>query len=316
MATDPYEVLGVARDAPEEDIKKAYRKIAKENHPDLNPGDAAAEARFKEASQAWDILRNAETRARYDRGEIDAAGQERPEAHFYRPHAEAEGGGKYHRYETFGDFADAGGGMGGVFDDLFGAGARRRGGGFERGGQDIPWPGADIRYSMEVGFLEAARGGKKRVTMPDGRTLDISIPQGVRDGQVIRLRGQGGKGSGGGPDGDALVTIAVEPHPQFTRSGNDIEITVPVTLREAVLGAKIRVPTIEGPVTLTVPEGSTTGDVLRLKGRGIKPAGKAAAGNQLVRLEIQLPESPDPALRAFLEDQPADDWNPRQGMEA
>lgn len=312
MALDPYEVLDVAKDAPQDEIKRKYREIAKKNHPDLNPGDAAAEARFKEASQAYDILGDPERRAKYDSGEIDAGGQERPEPQFYRQYAEADPSGKYHRYETFSDFGD----LGGVFDDLFG-GRRGRPRGSPGGGTEFRMRGVDARYHLTVDFLEAANGAKRRVTMPDGRSLDINIPKGLRDGQTLRLKGQGRPGMGGGAAGDALVTVTVEPHRFFERRGDDIHLVLPVTLHEAVLGARIKVPTIGGPVSLTIPANSNSGDVLRLKGRGVHPAGgssEGAPGDQYVTLKIVLPDTPDDALKAFLHDHPARDADPRKGM--
>ncbi len=313
MALDPYKVLGVGKDADQDEIKRKYREIAKKNHPDLNPGDEAAEARFKEASQAYDIVGDPEKRAKFDKGEIDASGQERPEQQYYRHYAESDPSGKYHRYETFSDIGD----MGDVFDDLFGGrrGARagRGPGGAGAGGGGIRMRGADARYQLTVDFLEAANGAKRRVTMPDGRNLDINIPKGLEDGQTLRLKGQGQPGIGGGPAGDALVTVSVTPHKHFERRGRDIHLTLPVTLREAVLGAKVKVPTIGGTVTLTIPEDSNTGDVLRLKGRGVAPA-SGAAGDQLVTLKVVLPKKADDALKAFLRDRPDDAEDPRAGM--
>lgn len=304
MAADPYQVLDIEKTASADEIKRKYREIAKKNHPDLNPGDAAAEARFKEASQAYDILGDEDKRAKFDRGEIDASGQERPEQHFYRQYAENDASGKYHRYETFGDAGD----LGGVFDDLFGAGRGRRGGG------QIRMKGGDARYHLNVGFLEAAMGEKRRVTMPDGRAMDISIPRGLKDGQTLRLKGQGQPGIGGGPPGDAYVTITVDPHPHFERRGDDVHLTLPITLHEAVLGAKVTVPTIGGAVTLTVPENSNSGDTLRLKGRGIDPAGGKSAGDQYVTLKIVLPSEPDSDLADYLRDHPGPPQDPRKDL--
>jgi DnaJ-class molecular chaperone len=307
MALDPYEILGVAKDASQDEIKRKYREIAKKNHPDLNPGDAGAEARFKEASQAYDILGDAEKRGKFDRGEIDASGQARPEQQFYRQYAEADPSGKYHRYESFSDMGD----LGGVFDDLFG-GRRQRGGAAGAGGE-FRMRGGDVRYQMTVDFMEAANGARRRVAMPDGRSLDIAIPKGLKDGQTLRLKGQGQPGIGGGPAGDALVTISVEPHKFFERRGDDIHVTLPVTLHEAVLGAKVKVPTIGGAVALTIPENANTGDVLRLKGRGVAPA-SGPAGDQYVTLKLVLPEQPEEKLKTFLRDNPGQAYHPRKDM--
>lgn len=286
---DPYDVLGVKRDATAEAIKRAYRKLAKELHPDLNPGKAGLEARFKEVTAAYDMLSDPDKRARYDRGEIDATGAESAERRFYRSYAGGEAGRKYQ--EAGAPFDD----LGEVFADLFGGagGPGRRGGFRARGGA--------VGYDLSVGLREAALGAKRRVTMPDGRTLDIAIPAGIDDGQTLRLAGQGRPGLGGGEPGDALVRVAVTPDPVFRRDGADLRVTVRVTLPEAVLGAKVEVPTIDGSVTLSVPKGANAGTVLRLKGKGVKDRRTGARGDQLVTLQIVLPDEPDAELAAFVE---------------
>ena len=291
MADDLYAVLGVARDATAEEIRKAYRKIAKTSHPDLNPGDKAAEARFKAAQAAWDILGDAEKRARYDRGEIDASGQERAQQQFWRRYADAEEGGRYHSDAGYADFAD----LSDVFADLFG----NRGGRTGRGGAEgLRMRGQDRHYHLEVEFLDAARGATRRLTLPEGGTLDVNIPAGVEDGTVLRLRGKGGAGIGGGPAGDALVELSIRPHPHFRREGDDIVLDLPLAIDEAALGAKVDVPTISGTVRMTVPKGSNSGDVLRLKGRGVSR--KGAAGDQRVVLRVVMPDGVDPELEGFL----------------
>lgn len=305
MSKDPYQVLGVAKSASQEEIRKAYRKLAKELHPDLNPGDKAAEDRFKEVSAAYGILGDEEQRGRFDRGEIDASGAERQEHPFYREYAGTADGGRYQSsagFEDMGDFSD-------LFSDLFGGRARGRGG-FGPGGPGGPgggpgaggfkMRGADMRYHLEVSFLEAVNGAQKRITLPGGGTLDLSIPAGTEDGAVLRLKGKGAQGMNGGPAGDALVTIAVKAHPFFERDGNDLLIDLPITLDEAVLGAKVEVPTATGRVTLTVPKGASSGTVLRLKGKGAAPKGKTP-GDQLVTLQVKLPETIDPDLETFMQ---------------
>ncbi len=284
---NPYEILGVKASATPDDIRKAYRKLAKTYHPDLHPGDAKAEARFKEISSANALLSDPEKRARFDAGEIDAAGNERPPTSFYRPHADAGDGAKYARYDGSGD-AEA---MSDIFADLF-----RRGRG---GGGNLKIRGADINYALDVPFIDAARGTKTRATMADGKVLDITIPEGVRDRQTLRLRGKGMEGIGGGPPGDAYIDIHVLPHPFFTRQGFNIHMTLPITLGEAVSGGKITVPTITGPVDMSVPKHSNTGSTMRLKNRGILNPKTGERGHQYVRLEIVLPEEPDPELDAF-----------------
>lgn len=302
MAKDPYTVLGVGRDASADEIRKAYRKLAKENHPDLKPGDAAAEARFLKAQAAYDIIGDKDKRARFDRGEIDAEGHERAEQPSYRHYADA---GADHPYHSADGFAD----MGDIFSDLFGHG--------QSGGRTIRMRGGDVRYSFDVDFLDAAKGTKTRITMPDGKGLDLSIPAGLRDGQVLRLKGKGAPGLGGGLNGDALVTVHVRPHGLFRRQGNDIHIDLPIALHEAVLGAKVRVPTIDGPVSMNIPKGSNAGARLRLKGKGI-PGGKSGSrGDQHVTLKVLLPDDPDPELVAFLEAWSKEHgYDPRLDMEA
>jgi DnaJ-class molecular chaperone len=303
MAEDLYKALGVAKTATADEIRKAYRKIAKASHPDLNPGDKAAEERFKAAQAAWDILGDQEKRARYDRGEIDAAGQERAGQgragqQFWRRYADAKEGGRYRSESGFSDFAE----FSDIFSDLFGrAGAAGAAGGGER----IRVRGQDRRYHLDVDFLDAARGATRRITVAGGAgagagaaTLDVTIPPGVQDGTVLRLKGKGAPGSGGGPAGDALVELSVRPHRWFTRDGDDVVLELPVTLDEAVLGAKVEVPTVGGRVQMTVPRGSNAGDVLRLKGRGIKRPG--GAGDQRVVLKVVLPDRADAELEKFL----------------
>jgi DnaJ-class molecular chaperone len=279
---DPYEVLGVKRDASAEEIKKAYRRLAKKLHPDLNPGNASAAAKFKDVSAAYDLLSDTEKRARFDRGEIDASGAERPERHFYRAYAEGPEGTKY-------------GGPGfdaeDLFADLFG---RAR-------GREFKARGADTSYVLPVSFIEAAAGAKKRVTMPDGKTIEVTIPPGTEDRQTLRLKGQGQPGFGGGPPGDAYIEIHIQPHAFFTRKDNDIHLELPVGLAEAVLGGKITVPTVDGEVVMTVPRGSNTGTTLRLKGRGVLDRRSQQRGDQYVKLKVVLPDPPDPELARFVE---------------
>ena len=299
MSRDPYEVLEIERTANEEDIRKAFRKLAKRYHPDLNPGDAAAEARFKEISAAEEFLTDPERRAAYDRGEIDASGMPKAERGFYRDFAEGEAGRKYTTHMDFGDAAG--------FEDIIarmfgGGGAGFAAGGAGPGAEGFRMSGADARYSLAVDFLEAVNGARKRVGMPDGKTLDIRVPAGVRDGQVLRLRGQGKPGLGGGPAGDAYVEISVAEHPQFSRDGDDIHVDLPISLAEAVLGGKVRAPTVTGAVNVTVPKGASSGTRLRLKGLGAPSGAGGGRGDAYVRLRIVLPDTPDPELEALIRD--------------
>ncbi|WP_119458912.1 DnaJ C-terminal domain-containing protein [Rhodospirillaceae bacterium SYSU D60014] len=284
---DPYDVLGVSRSAKPDEIKQAYRKLAKKLHPDLNPGNSKIEQQFKEASAAYDLLSDPEKRARFDRGEIDASGAERPNRSYYRNYAEGGQGAKYQDF-NFGEGVSA--------DDLFADLFRGR-----RAGRTVRMRGADISYTAAVDFIEAAVGAKKRMTLADGKSLEVTIPPGTEDGQTLRLKGQGLPGIGGGPSGDAFVEVHVQPHPFFTRSGNDIRVELPVTLQEAVLGARITVPTIDGKVSVKVPPGSNTGSVLRLKGKGIPEARGRERGDQYVTLKVVLPERIDSDLRQFVE---------------
>ncbi|MGH7053576.1 MAG: DnaJ C-terminal domain-containing protein [Stellaceae bacterium] len=303
----PYEVLGVKRDASADEIRKAYRKLAKEFHPDLNPGKPAAEARFKEISAAYDLLSDAEKRGRYDRGEIDESGAERPRT-YYRPHAEGREGWKYGP-EGEVDIGD--------LDDLFAAFGDR---GRRRGGQDgagFAMRGGDRQFSLTVDFVEAATGGTKRLSLSPEETLDVTIPAGIEDGQVLRLRGKGGPGLGGGPPGDALIEVRVRPHLLFRRVGDDIHLDLPVSLAEAVLGARVTVPTVTGPVAMTIPKGSDTGTQLRLRGRGIQhgAGSNRREGDQYVTLKVVIGASGDPDLVKFLEDWAARTRvDPRRGM--
>jgi len=302
VAEELYEVLGVKKDASQADIKKAHRLLAKKHHPDLNPGDKASEETFRKVQAAYNVLSDDEKRRQYDAGEIDAEGKE-TSRQFYREYADASGN---HPYASSAGFDD----LGDIFSDLFRA--QQHGGGKTH----IRMQGGDVGYRMEVSFLEAVNGAKKRVTMPDGKTLDITIPPGHRDGQILRLRGKGMPGLGGGSAGDAHIEIHVKPHRTFRRRGRDILVDLPVALNEAVLGAKVRVPTVRGSVEMTIRPGSNTGDTLRLKGKGVAALGKHAAGDQLVTLRVVLPKKTDAKLSAFLEDWAKDHgYDPRQGME-
>jgi DnaJ-class molecular chaperone len=290
---DPYEILGVPKDAEEDRIKKAYRELAKKHHPDLHPGDKSALAKFQEVQSAYDLLSDKEKRRRFDAGEIDASGAERPPRHFYRSYADGEGGAKYHGFGG-GDGADV------DLDDLFSMFGGAPGG--RRRGTQFKMQGADVSYTLRVPFLDAAKGARQRITLPDGRTIDVNIPEGTHDRQTLRLKGQGQPGIGGGEPGDAYIEIHVEPHAFFTRKDNDVHVEVPVTLDEALLGAKIEVPTASGPVSLTVPKGSNTGSTLRLKGRGILDQRTKSRGDQYVKLKVVLPEVPDEELSRFVDE--------------
>lgn len=291
---DPYELLGVARTASQDEIKKAYRKLVKQLHPDLHPGDKQAEQRFRDVTAAYDLLGDADKRARFDRGEIDAEGKERIDP-FARAHAGARTRARGARSGAHAGFSAAD-----ILDEVFGRGGFRP-------------KGADVSYTLNVGFREAAGGTKKRLRLSDGRTIEVKVPAGTQDGAVLRLKGQGLQGLGGGAAGDALVEIRLEADALFTRHGNDVHLEAPVTVREAVLGASIEVPTIDGKVSLKVPKGSNSGTQLRLKGKGLRDSATGAHGDQYVRLVVALPDPADPDFTKFVEGwEPANEANPRK----
>jgi len=301
-AQTPYEVLGIKPDASADDIRKAYRKLAKQFHPDLNPGKPEAEARFKAVSAAYDLVSDPDKRARYDRGEIDESGAERPPRSYYRAHAEGPSGRKY-QPEGEMDLGD--------LEDLFAAFGSTGRAGTGRG--TFRARGGDRLFTLTVDFVEAATGGKKRLSLAPEEWLDVTIPPGIEDGQVLRLRGKGGQGLGGGPAGDALIEVQVAPHPLFRRDGDDVRIELPVSLTEAVLGARVMVPTVTGLVAMTIPKGSDTGAQLRLRGKGIQRSKNP--GDQYVTLKVVIGASDDPELAEFIEKWGArHPFDPRQGM--
>lgn len=299
MSDNPYEVLGVPSSASADEIQKAYRKLAKKLHPDLNPGDKAAEEKFKNVSAAYDLLSDAAKRKRFDEGEIDASGAERPQHHFYRDYAGSDGGHAYTTNSGYADFMDG--------DDAFAEFLRRtQQARANRRGQDL-------HFLLTIDFAESIAGANKRITLPDGGTLDVNIPPGLVDGQILRLKGKGAPGSGSGGPGDALIEVEVRPDRRFTREGDDISLELPISLSEAVLGARIRVPTPTGEVTMSVPKGSNTGTTLRLKGKGA-PRREGGSGDQFVKLKVVLPRPPDPELEAFVSQwAKGKEFNPREG---
>lgn len=314
---DPYETLGVSRTASEDEIKKAFRTLAKKHHPDKHAGDASAQKKFQEISGAYDILGDKDKRAQFDAGAIGADGNPRgfdPRAGGFRqgnPFGFGGGGGGGFDPRAGGfkfDFGEQPGGAAGfedIFADLMGGGRRR--------GKAQAAKGEDFSAAVTVSFAESASGGTRRIVLQNGEQLDVKIPVGVKDGQVVRVKGRGGAGRQGGPNGDILLTVSVAAHPAMTRDGNDIRMDLPVTLKEAVLGGKVPVPTLTGAVTLSVPPNSNTGTLLRLKGKGIGAHGGAAAGDLYVRLVVSLPDKPDESLRDFLSGWPGN-YDPRAKM--
>jgi len=294
---DPYKTLGVAKDASQDQIKSAYRKLARKLHPDVNPDNKQAEDSFKKVSAAYDLLGDAAKRARYDAGEIDSSGAEK---RGWRRHSASSGGAGGGGFGGFGFGSNA--------EDIFSEIMRRKGKGKAGAGagggkawfemDDEPVRGADAQYSLKVSFPEAAVGATKRITLPGSKSLDVKVPPGSKDGTTLRLKGQGNPGQNKGEAGDALIEIKVEPHAYFTREGDDVLLTLPITLAEAALGGKVTVPTVDGKVALNIPAGSNSGSILRLKGKGIHK-GKER-GDQLVTLRVAMPDKIDADLESFL----------------
>lgn len=299
--TSPYEILGVTPTASDDDIRKAYRKLAKQLHPDLNPGDAASAERFKLVTAAYDLIGDLEKRRRYDAGEIDADGNERAQQwadrSYYRDYADA-GSARYENAHGYGDFSEEGDILAEFLRRSASARANRR--------------GEDLHYQLGVSLAEAIKGGQKRITMPGGSVIDVTIPAGMTDGRILRLAGKGAPGAGTGGSGDALIEIEVLPDLRFSQDGGNLTIDVPISLAEAVRGGRIRVPTPTGTVEMMVPARSSSGTKLRLKGQGA-PIGSGTRGDDYVRLSIVLPQDPDPALEAFVEGWDSGrDHNPRE----
>ena len=307
MALDLYQRLGLKRGASEAEIKKAYRSLAKQLHPDRNKDKPDAAKRFSEVTAAYDLLSDKDKRAQYDRGEIDEDGNPKmPFGGGFGGYSSGAGQRQSAGPQGFENFNFGGadtGDLSDLFEGLFGAAGAARGrggaggpfGGFRQRG--APQKGADVAYRLKVSFDDAVALKPQRITLADGKTIDLKLPQGLEDGTKIRLAGKGQEGPGG--RGDAIVTIEIGNHRFFKREGNNIRLELPVTLKEAVLGAKVKVPTPEGPVMLTIPKGTSSGKVLRLKGRGFS-AKDGKRGDQLVAIEIEIPAD-DAALKQFAE---------------
>ena len=296
--SSPYELLGVESDASIEAIKKAYRRLARKLHPDLNPGDKAAEEKFKDVANAYRMLSDPEKRQQFDAGLIDENGAERPRQNYYRDFADSD---QAYGYGDKGPYADFAGGED-PFAELLRRSAQAR----------ANRPGQDLHYRLPVDLEEAIKGGKRRLNLPTGETVDVNVPAGVISGQTLRLRGKGAPGAGKGKPGDALIELEVMPDPRFVVEGDDLVREVPISLREGVLGGKIRVPTPTGHVELTIPAGSDGSSKLRLKGNGLPKRG-GGRGDQFVKLKIMLPKVPDPALNEFMSNWEAGrSFNPRE----
>jgi curved DNA-binding protein len=326
---DYYDVLGVARDASADAIKKAYRAQARKYHPDVNPGDKKAEASFKEAQQAYDILSDPEKRVLYDNyGKAAFEGVSagpRSGASEWTARQAGPGGG-YDQSFDFSDFfgpgaAGAAGaaegdvGGGGIFEELLG---RMRGG---RGRQRPtgPRPGRNVEANLTIPFLTAIRGGETKfdIEREDGKreTLAVKIPPGTESGAKLRLRGQGEPGEHGGPRGDLTLHVNVEPHPYFTRDGRNLSVEVPITVPEATLGAKIEVPTLDGRKALPIPAGTSSGQKLRLRGQGVPASGNKPAGDLFLIPRIVVPKKVDEdSQRLITEFGERNPLNPREGI--
>jgi DnaJ-class molecular chaperone len=302
---NPYEALGLKKEATDQDIKLAFKQLAKKYHPDLHPDDKQAEAKFKDIAAAYEFLKDKDRRKRFDAGEIDASGAEKQQQ-YYRDYAGPQSSGFHASQDGFASnedleeflaraFGGAGGGMGG---------GRR-----SSGQAGMKAAGQDVSYTLRVSFLDAAKGAVNTLQLPDGKTLKVTIPEGAEDRQTLRLKGQGGPGYGGGPAGDAYIELHIEPDAHFVRKDDNIHLEVPVTLKEAVLGAKIEVPTLTGHVSLAVPKGSNTGAKLRLKDRGIKNRKTGVRGHLYVTLKVVLPDGDEPELSVFLEG-----WTPKHAQ--
>ncbi len=286
-----YSILGIGQQATPGEIKSAFRQLARDKHPDADPDNPRAEDAFKDISRAYAILSDPKQRASYDRGEIDEHGTARR----HSAHSSAAGQARQHRANPF--------------DEFF----RRRQRADSTQARSVRVDGSDVSYSLRIDFMEAAHGATKHVSMTTGKRLKVTIPAGTRHEQVLRLKGQGMGGVGGGKDGDALVEILVDDHDQFRIEGDNILLDLPVTLREAVLGGPIQAPTVDGPVNVTVPPNANTGTTLRLRGKGAKKSSGNGRGDQLVRLQVMLPTKPDAALGDFVRDwKPAAGYNPRK----
>ena len=320
MAKNPYTLLGVKKDATESEIRKAFRKLSKKYHPDVAGDDAGAEDKFKEISAAYTLLSDPDLRKQYDEGRVDAQGnQKAPDFAGGFRGGQGFGGqgfGGFGGGQSFEGFRTQAGGVGGddmadLFSSLFGMnvggmgggmggfGSRQQTGGFDRSAYTRPRKGADIAYALTLDFMDAVRGTTKRIIARDGSSLNVRIPAGVKDGQTLRLKGKGEAGAYGGARGDARVTVSVRPHKHFRREGDDLHLRLPVALQEAVLGAKVTVPTPTGDVRLSLPPGTQGGQVFRLRGKGVRD------GALFVRAEIQVPD--DPSLREWAEAHPAED---------
>lgn len=293
---DPYKVLGVSKGTSQADLKKKYRQLAMKLHPDQNPGDDQVAEQFKEVSAAYALLSDEKMKVRYDRGEINADGSEKGFSGYQRQNA---GGGNPF---AGGNYGGGGNPFGSGFDaedlfsSIFGGGATRGGAGASRTRSPAKKRGQDKTYTINIDFLDAVLGSKKQIKLENGKTLNIKTPENVKEGQQIRLKGQGRPGTGGGVNGDALIEVHIKKHPYFTRNNNDIVMDLPITLEEAIMGGKVTVPTVNGKIALNIPKSSNSGKTMRLKGKGAADPKSKKKGDQLVKLMVMLPNSKNSEL--------------------
>jgi DnaJ-class molecular chaperone len=315
---DPYEILGLAKSASAAEVKSAYRRLAKKFHPDQSK-EPKAKDKFAEIGAAYEIVGDEKKRGAFDRGEIDAEGKPRNQGFEgfagagRRTRSGRSGGPGFQQFDFDlggGEFSRGAGGAGidpDILAELFGAQGRSR----SRG----PQRGEDVAVTATVPLSLAAAGGSARVILPTGKTLDVAIPVGVEEGKQIRLRGQGQAGANNGPAGDALVTVHYAPHPLFKVEGRDLRLDLPITLYEAVLGGKVRAPTLAGEVELAIPQGASSGRILRLRGKGLPAAGESRQGDLLATLRIVLPPGNDPELQELMRQRRDEKpYDPRESM--
>ncbi len=301
MKQNPYDILGVGKDATEQEIKSAHRKLVKKYHPDLNPSDKKAGEKFQQINAAYELLKDKDKRAAFDRGEIDMQGNPTQQYNYYRDYADGGAGGNRYYHSSTGGFSEED--IHDIFSSFFSGNVGGQQAGFKR-------RSLDAYYTIEVDFLDAALGAEKQITMPDGKILKLKIPAGINDGQTLRLKGQGAHGDVNNMPGDAYVEVHIRPHKFYRRKGNDIYIDLPITIDEAVLGGKVKVPTIHGAVEVTIPSGANTGKTVRLRGKGIK------GGSQYLRLQLVLPEKIDDDLQEYMRQWSSKhSYNPRKFLE-
>lgn len=318
---DYYEALGISRNTSVDEIKKAYRKLARKYHPDMNPGDTAAEEKFKEISEAYEVLTDPEKKKMYDQfghaafGQGDFSGQGGPGGARWYWSGSGDPGGGFEGFDFGSSFGEGFGSFSDIFSELFGAsgGGRRS---YTRAAR--PGRGEDLQYSMQIDFMDAIRGKSATISVNTGQgheTLTVTIPAGVNDGSRVRLKGKGGRGTGGGPPGDLFIITQIAPHPYFRREGDDIYIDIPISITEAALGAQVTIPTVDGPTRLTIPSGTQGGQKLRLKGKGAPRLKEGGRGDMFAVVKISVPKNiPEDGKKLLKEFGEQSAYDPRAGL--